>query len=170
MNYYEKITIAAGGLIILVALCAYLRAKHGKTMIIYGCEATGDKDSPYLTRHTLIERKRWQLLIHRFHRSDKDDLHDHPWWYVSIILWRGYVEETFDKKVMIVGRHRKRNKKRVWPGQILFRSAHHAHRVELVDGKPAVTLVLTGQKKWKWGFYTRHGYRYWRDYFEDQGC
>src|ERR1700721_599838 len=69
-----------------------MKLLHKKT--IMGCEARGGGNSPYLTRITLIETRRFSIYLHWFHRSDADDLHDHPWDFTSMILWRGYAEET----------------------------------------------------------------------------
>jgi hypothetical protein len=127
--------------------------------IIYGCEARGDGDKPYLTRYTLISLPGFILCLHIFHRSDADDLHDHPWNFTSFILWRGYVEETEGGK-----------KRRVWPGMILRRLSTHKHRVELVNGKKAITLVVMGKYRKSWGFWVKDIYMAWRDYFQQKGC
>ena len=57
---------------------------------ILGCEK-----HLYMTR-TILLRTRWgKLMINYFHRSDEDRaLHDHPWTFYSLILWRGYLEHT----------------------------------------------------------------------------
>jgi hypothetical protein len=125
---------------------------------IYGCEARGDGQSAYLTRYTLIDRPAWQLCVHVFHRSDADDLHDHPWPFVSLILWRGYREQTPDRI------------RRRWPGSLAFRPARWVHRVELLGGKPAITLVWMGKRCREWGFFTRAGWVQWRRYFTEKGC
>ena len=52
-------------------------------------------DPPFLWRWNLMYRKGFTVKLHRFLRSDPArDLHDHPWDFVSIILWGGYYEET----------------------------------------------------------------------------
>lgn len=129
-----------------------------KKTIIYGCKERGDYDQPYLTRYTLLERKSFQICLHVFHRSDADDLHDHPWPFVSLILWRGYIEDTGNTR------------SRKYPGMILFRKATHRHRIELVNNKKAVTLVIMGKRKREWFFFTKHGPVYWRKYFVQKGC
>ncbi|MCA1596111.1 MAG: hypothetical protein LC772_06770 [Chloroflexi bacterium] len=65
-----------------------------KRKIIYGCEARADGKEPYLTRYRLLKTRWFTLNLHRFHQSDHDVMHDHPWAFCSLILWRGYVEET----------------------------------------------------------------------------
>lgn len=129
-----------------------------KKILIKGCDARGDGDNPYLTRYVLCWLKKLKVYLHIFHRSDADELHDHPWHYVSIILWRGYTEHT------LLG------KKRIWPGMIIHRKAHHAHRVELLNGKRAVTIVFISGWKRHWGFFTPTGWQYWKHYFADKGC
>jgi hypothetical protein len=140
--------------------------------IIYGCEARGDAASPYMTRWTIFSESWGQLCLHAFHRSDADELHDHPWPFVSLILWRGYVEVTPPACSLGIdcpyGCPRQR--KRVWPGMLLFRSATHKHRVELINGERAVTLVFMGRKVRTWGFFTRQGWQRWTDYFKEWGC
>lgn len=126
--------------------------------IIYGCEARGDKNSEYMTRYAFPRIGPVRMCLHVFHRSDAEDLHDHPWPFVSILLWRGYVEQT------ALGR------RRFYPGAILFRKANHAHRVELIDGKKAVTLVFMGKRIRTWGFFAAQGWTEWTKYFRTKGC
>lgn len=131
-----------------------------KKKVIYGCEAHGNKSKPYMTRYTLFECKYFQVCLHHFFHSDwTDDFHDHPWPFVSLILWRGYIEETPDGK-----------RRRRLPGMILFRKATHQHRVELINEKPAITLVLMGKRVRQWYFYCK-GVKIWfQDYFIQKGC
>jgi len=129
-----------------------------KKQIIYGCESRGDGDSPYLTRYASPRLGPFRVCLHVFHRSDADELHDHPWGFASLLLWRGYVEQT------------PQGRKRKWPGMILFRRATHSHRVELIDGKRAVSLVVMGPRRREWGFFTPQGWQQWKAYFLDKGC
>lgn len=125
---------------------------------IFGCDVRGDGDSPYLTRFTLIGTKLFQVAVHVFHRSDADDLHDHPWNFVSFIVWRGYNEQT------------PRGKQRVYPGMVLVRPATWVHRVELVGNRKAVTLVVMGKRRREWGMWARDGWMHWKEYFAKLGC
>jgi hypothetical protein len=144
--------------------------------IIYGCEERGDADVPYLTRYTLINTKLFQVCLHIFHRSDADDLHDHPWNFLSIILWRGYNEVT-EQQCYVCNKlgysncsYRNRVKQRKLPGMFLFRKAQHKHRVELVNGKPAMSLVIMGKRKREWGFWVNGVWEYWQHYFIKKRC
>ena len=128
------------------------------TETIRGCEARGDGNSPYLTRITLIETDRFAIYLHWFHRSDADDLHDHPWDYTSLILWRGYIEQTPE------GRTRYR------PGNVLKRPATWKHRVVLIDGRGAASLVFRGPYLRDWGFWVGNVWTHWVTYFREKGC
>lgn len=140
-----------------------------KKQIIYGCEARGDAKSPYLTRYAFPRLGPIRPALHIFHRSDADELHDHPWPFVTVILWRGYIEETPCANCTLKFCPL-RQRRRVWPGMILFRRATHTHRVELVDGKKAVTFVIFGKRVRDWGFYTKRGWQFFLDYFKERGC
>lgn len=127
--------------------------------IIMGCEARGDADKPYLTRWTFADTRFGRGYLHIFHRSDHDVMHDHPWDFWTLVLWRGYIEETPS------------GSRRIWPGQFLFRPANHTHRVQLLNDRPAVTLVWSGLRKRSWFFHLHDGtLKPWRDYFKDLGC
>ena len=136
-------------------------------IIIRGCEARGDADKPYLTRWILLRKEKFALYFHKFHRSDADDLHDHPWNFFSFVLWRGYIEEV-DKEVFPGVMHK--TIKRVWPGMIIYRKATHRHRVILVEGKPAFTLVLRFKYIRWWGFWVKGRFQIFNDYFKNNGC
>lgn len=178
--------------------------------IIFGCDSRGDGQSPYLIRWTLLSCKLGAIYLHKFLRSDSDEHHDHPWAFVSLILWRGYLEETpFEvereaesvdwtryHELISISLRRKfttkeqaeyeameavavrlddtegqpRPTRRVRPGALLFRKATHRHRVVLVDGKPAWSLVLRGPYVRDWGFFTSKGWQRWREYFAERGC
>lgn len=138
--------------------------------IIYGCESRGDANQPYLSRWTLFKNDKIKIYFHKFHRSDADDLHDHPWNFISIILWRGYNEVTF-KKDDRGNFLNERLTKRIYPLSILFRKADHTHRVELINRKPAYTLVFTGKYVRNWGFIVNDmKWQLWTKYFREKGC
>lgn len=108
-------------------------------------------DGKYLTRWMLLGKRdgasRYRLMLHHFQRSDLDTFHDHPWWFVSLILWGGYWEET------------PAGRKWYRPGRLLFRPAEWRHRVE-IRGE-CWTLILTGPKVREWGFWCPSGWRHW---------
>jgi hypothetical protein len=86
-------------------------------------------------------------------RSDEDpELHCHPWNFVSIILWKGYLEITS------TGRRRFR------PGSVIRHQAEDAHRLILKE--PAWTLVFVTGKKRLWGFHTDQGWMSYIDFLD----
>ncbi|QDP44170.1 hypothetical protein SEA_JUJU_54 [Gordonia phage JuJu] len=149
-------------------------------------QVIGGPDNPYLRRWYLIPRNPLiNVYLHQFLRSDDDRaLHDHPWWFVSLILRGGYYEHT---KTGVR-----------WRGapSLAYRAATHRHRVELPGGpegsgrendeQPAWTVIVTGRRTRSWGFwckrlvpwsdtargaYTREVEQFvpWKD-FGDAGC
>ena len=53
-------------------------------------------NEPYLERYYLFLKDRkyfpFNVFLHRFLKSDPDDVHDHPWPYATLILKGGYYE------------------------------------------------------------------------------
>jgi hypothetical protein len=94
--------------------------------------------------------------VHEFWRSDDDRaLHDHPWANVSIVLDGSYIEHTIDAG----GIHQRKLRR---AGDIVFRFAKRAHRIELVNGT-AISLFITGFKTRSWGFHCpEQGWIPWR--------
>ena len=70
---------------------------------------------PYLERFYIFLKERdnfpFNIFLHKFLKSDPDDLHDHPWSYRTIILWGGYWEYTDKGKFMLVKQIQSNNKK-----------------------------------------------------------
>lgn len=125
----------------------------------------GGAENPYMLRWYLFPRNPWlNLYLHKFMRDDDDRaLHDHPWWFVSVLLRGSYTEWRGFPETELVSR------KRIFPS-IAFRSAETRHRVTLPGG-PCWTLVLTGPKKRTWGFWCPKGFVPWFDFVDktDEG-
>ena len=115
----------------------------------------------------LIQKCNIAIRVHEILRSDKGrDPHDHPWWYLTIILRNGYYETRFDDKGNFVS-YRYHG-----PGSIIFRRANSWHRLDLLpnaDGtfKPAVTIFITGKKSQTWGFNVRGEKVPYYDYIDE---
>lgn len=135
------------------------------------------EQAPYLTRWTL-SGKRFEgngraVFLHHFERSDADEMHDHPWRFVSLILAGGYYEVTPAKGwVNGIGPTQKR-----WygPGRILTRPAEWIHRVEIPPGRCCWTLILRGVRVRSWGFHCPNlGFVPWRTHLANSehtgGC
>jgi hypothetical protein len=155
---------------------------------------------PYLIRRTLISFGTWfSIKYHQILVSDDFCQHDHPWSFLTIILKGGYYEwtpkkqndsgEYVDSQFSITGEYENCH----WhkPGSIMYRPANWEHRLELEKKKvlvsqtidingivnkfetqeiPAHTLVFTFKVVRDWGFITKTGWIFWKDYNKDRHC
>lgn len=114
--------------------------------------------TPYLQRWWIIPRNRiFNIYLHRFLHSDEDQaLHDHPWVNCSIILDGEYIEHDMSG-----------NAKAYNAGNIKFRRASSAHRLELV-GVECWTLFITGPVIREWGFHCPNGWRHWKEFVSER--
>lgn len=97
-------------------------------------------------RRWRVETPWFSVRVHHWlHSDDSRNVHDHPWDFVTVILRGSYVDE---------GRN---GRQRVRAGRAYYRPATHAHWVHL-DRGPAWTLVLTGPKIRRWGFWLDRGW------------
>jgi hypothetical protein len=111
-------------------------------------------NEPYLERYYLFLKDRkhfpFNIFLHKFLKSDPDDVHDHPWSYATIILKGGYYEWTpnFDLQSANIGETRH------WRGPGHFRvcSANSYHRIELKEGTDCWTMFMPGPQRREWGF------------------
>jgi hypothetical protein len=125
----------------------------------------GGHDDPYMLRWFLLPRNKFfNVYLHKFLRDDDDSaLHDHPWWFVSLMIKGEYIEHIADCRMI----HRQ-------APSVAFRPAEHRHRVELFHvrepwtGKrqkiPAWTIVITGRAKRQWGFWCPKGFVHWKKF------
>lgn len=136
----------------------------GQYKLITGCEEQGDAHSVYMARYVLAQVGSLRMYLHVFHRSDMDRvMHDHPWNFLTIILLNGYIEHT--PLYPGIDWHEE-----IKPLSVKYRPADWRHRVELIDNKPAVTIMITGKKCRSWGFWEGNLFTHWRDYFRKNGC
>lgn len=111
-------------------------------------------NEPLLTRYYLfLKERKWfpfNVFIHKFHKGDPGDVHDHPWPYATLILKGGYYEWTpmFDSNNKKIGEICK------WrgPGHFRICSATSFHRIELDPDVTPWTLFMPGPHKREWGF------------------
>ncbi|RAV17480.1 hypothetical protein DQP57_00185 [Mycobacterium colombiense] len=134
----------------------------------------GGEHNPYLLRWFLIPRNSFiNIYLHKFKRSDDDRaLHDHPWWFASLILKGQYIEHRDDGST----RHRK-------AGSVALRRPNTLHRVQLLQEvvtsdagwtmqreRPTWTLIVTGPKLRNWGFECARGWVPWEYFEHNNGC
>ena len=128
------------------------------------------ENEPYLERYYLFLRERNQfpfnVFLHKFLKSDPDDVHDHPWPYATLILKGGYWEwiPHFDT----VGR--KTGEYQVWrgPGHFRISKANSFHRIELDPDITAWTLFMPGPKQRDWGFLVKNQWIQWEQYLKQR--
>ena len=106
---------------------------------------------------TFSENYKNNIFLHKFLKSDPDDLHDHPWPYFTFILCGGYWEYT--------------PKGKFWRGPLTFRwnRAKSLHRIELDPNvKNCWTLFIPGPKQREWGFVTKDGWVHNENYLNNR--
>ncbi len=137
---------------------------------------------PYLIRWNLLgigeDSKYFSIKLHKILASDSNNLHNHPWKFVSIILKGSYLETTkwyyqgdytgWSPSVWSECNKCYVTSKIFSSGSILKRPAYWAH--SLVITKPVWTLVFTFKKVQTWGFFTKEGFINWKDYSKNNEC
>ena len=111
-------------------------------------------NEPYLERYYLFLKDRtrfpFNVFLHRFLKSDPDDVHDHPWPYATLILKGGYWEwrPQFNSKGEKIGEFA------TWRGAGSFRTCNSTsyHRIELDPNIECWTLFMPGPQRREWGF------------------
>ena len=111
-------------------------------------------DEPLLERYYVFLKDRtwfpFNVFVHKFCKSDPDDVHDHPWPYATLILKGGYYEwlPQFNSKGEKIG------ELQVWrrPGHFRICGANSYHRIELDPSVECWSLFMPGPQKRKWGF------------------
>jgi hypothetical protein len=128
------------------------------------------ENEPYLERYYLFLRDRerfpFNIFLHKFLKSDPDDVHDHPWPYATVILKGGYWEwipvfDTVGRKIGEVQHWRK-------PGHFRTCSASSFHRIELDPNVTCWTLFMPGPKQRDWGFMVRNKWVQWEQYLKQR--
>jgi len=129
-------------------------------------------NEPYLERYYLFLKDRtrfpFNVFLHRFLKSDPDDVHDHPWPYATLILKGGYWEwvpqfNSRGEKVGEIAHWRK-------PGHFRTCRANSFHRIELDPSIECWTLFMPGPQKREWGFLTRHGWIQHEQYLTERAA
>ena len=117
-------------------------------------------NEPYLERYYVFLKDRktfpFNIFIHKFLKSDPDDLHDHPWSYFTFILKGGYYEWVPGDNCEV----------RLWRGPGHFRICHaeSLHRIELKPGVTCWTVFMPFKKVREWGFISRGKWVQWEQY------
>ena len=134
----------------MLKLIAKFFTKIGRQRIIMDRES----NEPYLERYYVFLKERklfpFNVFLHKFLKSDPDDVHDHPWPYATLILKGGYYEwlPQFNSNGEKIG------ELQVWrgPGSFRINSANSYHRIELDPAVECWTLFMPGPQRREWGF------------------
>lgn len=124
----------------------------------------GENGNVYMRRISIITTPWFSIKLHRIYRPDQQrDLHDHPWWFVSFVLWGMYVEDvphhctpecccTEETEPRVIR----------W---FNWKRAIDRHSICWTSQPgPILSLVITGPVQRVWGFWTREGWVRWNEY------
>jgi hypothetical protein len=97
----------------------------------------------FLLRTTILSYKKLHIRLHTILSEDKSPyLHNHPFYFISIILKGGYVEELLLKNGEI-----KHIKHKI--GSIIVRTPNDYHRILSINGETK-TFFITWKVKMDW--------------------
>lgn len=134
-------------------------------------ERLGRPECPYMRRWAVVAGL-FSIRVHHFYRSDDERaFHDHPWWFVTLVVKGGYTDvsgdtislcsrcfpnEPPDQNCYICHgeRHYIERLDHLRLGSIRFRRAKHQHTVR-TDPGGAWTVLVTGPNIRTWGFWER---------------
>lgn len=114
-------------------------------------------NEPYLERYYVFLKDRtrfpFNVFLHKFLKSDPDDMHDHPWSYATLILKGGYYEWV----PMLNGNGQKIGEVAKWrgPGHFRISGSKSLHRIEIDPGVECWSLFMPFRKVREWGFITK---------------
>lgn len=108
-----------------------------------------------------------RLMVHRMDAPDPGiDLHDHPFWFASLVLWGGYTELRADTRdaplyARLAEKFRYCERgvrvERRWLSVRTMR-LDECHTIIDLHRRRCWTLVLAGPDRRRWGFYLPDGY------------
>jgi hypothetical protein len=111
----------------------------------------------YLRRHYLSPRFDWlpRLFLHLIAKTDDDRFpHCHPTFFITLVLWGGYLEEVYQNEAQLRGEEPPLIRF-VKPWTIGFRRATFIHKIIYLPKSRAWTLVFFGPNYRKWGFWDK---------------
>jgi hypothetical protein len=108
----------------------------------------------YMHRYHLVPKNRFfNAYLHRFQMPDPGrDLHDHPWWSLTVVLRGQYTEQYADRgqtgSLRVGG----------WGRRFRLRRPTTRHTITEVSPGGCWTFFITGPKVREWGFHTARGW------------
>lgn len=131
-----------------------LLEKIGRKRVILDRES----NEPYLERYYVFLKDRklfpFNVFLHKFLKSDPDDVHDHPWPYATLILRGGYYEwiPSFDEYGNMISESKHWRK----PGHFRVCKPNSFHRIELDPNVECWTMFMPGPQRREWGFLVKN--------------
>lgn len=127
----------------------------------------------YMTRW-IVQTPWGTVRLHHIQAPDPhEEYHDHPWSFVSVVLWGSYVENCPSRPVRVFVRPPWRFR---WatvhvrgPLSVAFRRATDRHTISWISPGGVWTLVVTGPRVRSWGFHTSRGWVPWREHLRRTG-
>lgn len=140
--------------------------KRGRIFKITG---TAGPEDVYLIRYYIVKSRYFNFFVHQFLRSDRDDLHDHPWNFCTYLVKGSYTENKWIDMSGIGTVNGKNGfilptRRTVKENRFVFRKATDQHQVvvdrdlkESEKDQAATTLFFSGPTKREWGFIKQIG-------------
>lgn len=104
----------------------------------------------FMKRYFLFRSDKFSIVLHDIRRADpggeRGSYHNHPYWYISIVLRGSYKEEMPGKPDLI----RK-------AGDICVRSPKDRHRISPIGGPVLSLFIRFGSPMGEWGLYDAQG-------------
>lgn len=103
----------------------------------------------HFKRFAIIECKWFNIYIHSIYKADEDEhLHDHPWNYISIVLYGKFMEAIKNS----TSAKQKYEMNWLSPKDISAQKAERTHKIYMLLSEKIVTLFFTGPRFREWGY------------------
>jgi hypothetical protein len=105
----------------------------------------------------MIETRLGSIRLHHWiSPDDARSFHDHPWWFITLVIKGNYIDRSPD------------GDDHLYMGSIKYRPAAHRHTV-IPSQHGCWTIIITGPVSRKWGFWVAGKFRKANKYFAMHG-